>query len=284
MSRGLPSLCFDSIEPLIGVEDQYVSSWIENLEKNFNIFFCNHSIFSSHAHRIGMFRKKRLFADIEKQNKVVAAFCFNRGILCNEKTSSHIRAKGIKTLGVIYGNEIHADMSNAISMGLFDELILSKCSSLKDRALELNPFQKVSSIRDSFPCTLKESKNGIGIIVPGRINDSVIVAQINLIRAKFDEVSLVDASKNFCYNFKNGVVLMPQHAFREDLVKKAQSIYCSGVNVFVPKETKKLFSFGLPYGDILEIKDMSINSYLDKTECFDPYDFNSSIISIINRS
>lgn len=285
MTRSRPFICFDSFESVSGLEDQYVSSWLKMLESNFSIFFCNQSLPPSSLHRVNLFKTKRIFADFERQKNIIAAFCFNRGLMCDKSFCMSLKKKGIKTISVVYGQRIFDEMADSIQIGLFDHVVLSRFSSLKDEVLSLNPIQSFSFIDDGFPLETGQAKSGFGVLCSsGEFEDIVFNTQIRSMKRVLGGCEPFDIRSVYAHDFQKGYILLPQHASREDFVKKARSIYCSGLDVFVPKETASLFYFGFPYGSMHEIKDMTINKYLDNTDCFDSYDFNSSVMSIINRS
>ena len=282
MTRGKPILFFNSNEHATGKEDQYVSSWINALEGHFNIIFEQEKYHVCFLNKIRSFTTKRSMHIMSYKTNAMAAFCFNSGSMCSKNIIDKLKKENIKTYAVIYGLNILDDMSNAIQLGYFDDVIISKFSNMEEKILKLNPSQKISKILDSFDINFSGEHEGVGVMSKKTTSNSHIVfSQIEIIKKYFNNIKIVRDDKYFLEKCLCGYIMLPQHFEDENMIKKMYALNCKKQKVFIPDECFMNFKFGIPYKNI---KDLTINISSSQSECFSKSKFISNLISIMHRS
>jgi hypothetical protein len=293
MSRAQPILYFSSLEKQAFRIDNYVQSWIDELNATFRIFFIDAALSPSVvAKSKNLFRRRHYLSLNMIDDLAFAAFCFDGGPMCSSEVSNFIKSKNIKRIGVISRGDIKRDMEYAISMGMFDMVVISewsKAHGFDKRVLDINPAQPICLLKDSFNIKIndKDVISGICAIVdPSYSVKSIVNAQLNILYHVFGDGYLHNVHDYNIKSFSNGYIVLPQESESATIIRFAASLSCQGLPVFVPKEKIDKFGFGVPYKNILDIKNMTINinKYENNIKCFDSHEFAREILSIIHRS
>jgi hypothetical protein len=125
MNRTQPIVYFSSLEKQAFRVDNYIQSWADELSSKFRIFFIEGALSPSIAAKSkDAFRHRQHVSLNMIEDSAFAAFCFEGGSMCSLEVSNFIKNKNIKRIGVISTGSIRRDMENAISMGMFDVIVI----------------------------------------------------------------------------------------------------------------------------------------------------------------
>ena len=293
MNRLPPIVYFSSLEKQTFRVDHYIKSWIDELRAKFRISFLDADLSPYTVAKSKDLFRDRYYVSLNMiDDSAFAAFCFDGGPMCSLEVSNFIKSKNIKRIGVISRGDIRRDMEYAISMGMFDVVVISQWSKthgFDKRVLDINPAQSIYLLEDSFNINIndKDVRSGICAIVDLSHSVKTIVnAQLNILSNAFGDGYLHNVHDYNIKSFSDGYIVLPQESESTTIIRFAASLSCQGLPVFVPKEKIDKFGVGMPYKSLLDIKNMTINinKYENNIKCFNSHEFVREILSIIHRS